>query len=281
MSSKILQRLENNSHTVEKGMELFLGKSDSDISVLFDSMRYSGLMGGKRIRPTLTLEFCRALGGDEKSALRYGCALEMIHTYSLIHDDLPCMDNDDFRRGKPSNHKKFGEATALLAGDALLTLAFETACGNDGKPECDIAAVKVLAECAGAFGMIGGQQLDLDFEKGAPEFELFLKMNALKCGELIRAACLLGCIAAGKKDDAHVMKAAEKYAYGVGVAFQIEDDLLDIGEENKTTFLSYMSETEARAYAEKITADAKAAVVSFDGEGVLCGIADYLVYRKN
>lgn len=281
MSSKILQRLENNSKTVELGMERFLNRNDEDIAVLLESMRYSGLMGGKRIRPTLTLEFCRALGGDEETALRYGCALEMIHTYSLIHDDLPCMDNDDFRRGKPSNHKKFGEATALLAGDALLTLAFETAVGSDSSAEKDVAAVRVLARCAGAFGMIGGQQLDLDFEKGAPEFDLFLKMNALKCGELIRGACLLGCIAADKKDDSDVMQAAETFGRGVGIAFQIEDDLLDVGEENKTTFLSYMNKSEAIAYAEKLTADAKAAVEAFDGEGILSGIADYLVYREN
>ena len=132
---------------------------------LFDAMRYSLLAGGKRIRPVLTLEFCRICGGDWQKALPFACALEMVHTYSLIHDDLPCMDNDDYRRGRLTNHKVFGEALAVLAGDGLLTAAFETAAQADADPAVTVRAIRILAEQAGELGMVGGQVLDMDAEE--------------------------------------------------------------------------------------------------------------------
>ncbi|MBR6634942.1 MAG: polyprenyl synthetase family protein, partial [Clostridia bacterium] len=189
-------------------------------------MLYSLKNGGKRVRPMLVLEFCRVCGGDVQAALPFACAVEMIHTYSLIHDDLPCMDDDDFRRGMPSCHKQYGEATALLAGDGLLTLAFSVLSKAALSAERKIEAVKVLADCAGHLGMIGGQTMDLAHEGQKITLDQLRKTDALKTGRLIRCACALGCIAAGADEEMH--KAAEKYADSIGLAFQIVDDLLDI-----------------------------------------------------
>ena len=153
--------------------EFLQGKFCEDLPQkrLFDAMRYSLLAGGKRIRPVLTLEFCRICGGDWRSALPFACALEMIHTYSLIHDDLPCMDNDDYRRGRLTNHKVFGEALAVLAGDGLLTAAFETAASAATDPAVTVKAIRILAEQAGELGMVGGQVLDMDAEEQETEAE--------------------------------------------------------------------------------------------------------------
>ena len=221
------------------------------------------------------MEFCKMYGGRNEAVLPFACALEMIHCYSLIHDDLPCMDNDDYRRGKLTSHKKFGEANALLAGDALLTYAFEVAGKNENVPyEKRVEAVITLAENAGAEGMIGGQVLDLIGEKEKFDYDTLLRMNTLKTGKLIKTACLLGCIAAGKKDTAN----AEKYAYNVGLAFQIIDDILDMGtEENKTTFLSFMTAEEAYKKAKELLKEAKTLVDSEE----LISLCDYLLDRKS
>ena len=165
------------------------------------AMRYSVSNGGKRVRPVLALEFCKACGGDEKDALEFACAVEYIHTYSLIHDDLPCMDDDDMRRGNPSCHKMFGEAAALLAGDALLTHAFELLTSAELSDEKIASAVALLAQNAGVGGMIGGQVLDLMYEeKVEPNVSEIIDVYRMKTGALISAACLLGCIAAGASD---------------------------------------------------------------------------------
>ncbi len=200
-----------------------------------DAMNYSVTNGGKRIRPVLVLEFCRVCGGNVEDALGLACAVEMIHTYSLIHDDLPCMDNDDMRRGKPSCHKAFGEEYALLAGDGLLTLAFETALKDGGGilPENKIKAAKTLASLAGVGGMVGGQVLDLQSESTEPTLEKLQTIDALKTGALIKASVLLGCYAANVTDDERI-GAAVKYAENIGLAFQIVDDILDVTSDSAT-----------------------------------------------
>ena len=198
---------------------------------LFEAERYSLLQGGKRVRPVLCGAFCELCGADAGRALWFAAGVEMIHTYSLIHDDLPCMDNDDMRRGKPSNHKVYGETMALLAGDALLTGAFgllsceaaEAACGSAAVTK----AVRVLSACAGDTGMVGGQVIDLSTENMADAgMDVLQKMDEGKTVALIRAACTLGCIAAGAGKEQ--LRAAETYAWGVGMAFQIRDDILDV-----------------------------------------------------
>ena len=198
------------------------------------------------------LEFCRAFGGKDSFALPFACAVEAVHSYSLVHDDLPCMDNDMFRRGKPSCHAKFGEAAALLCGDALLTAAFEIASSaSELSTEARLEWIRILAECAGAAGMVGGQQLDLIGEKEKLGYERLVKMNMLKTGALIRASCLLGCVAAGA--DEKQRAASELFAERLGLAFQLTDDLLDMGtEDGKTTYLSYLSPDEARSLAKRL-----------------------------
>ncbi len=193
---------------------------------LYESMRYSLLAGGKRLRPVLTQAFCALCGGAPETALPLGAAVEMIHTYSLIHDDLPCMDDDDFRRGKPTNHKVFGEALAVLAGDGLLTHAFARITMAKLPAEGVVAAVRTLADCAGEDGMVGGQVLDMAAEERQCTEEEVRAIQSRKTGALIRAACLMGVIAAG--GDEAQMTAAGTYADCLGLAFQIRDDILDV-----------------------------------------------------
>ena len=261
---------------------------DPHLSSLYESMRYSAGSGGKRIRPFITCSVAEALSAPADVALSFAVAVEMIHTYSLIHDDLPCMDNDDVRRGKPTNHKVFGEAEALLAGDALLTMAFNVishaACGGDTK----VRAVAALSEAAGASGMIGGQIIDIHSEGKSIDFDLLIKMHSLKTGALIRCAAKLGAIAA-ECNDATVLDKVDRYAANVGLAFQIEDDVLDEEEaklspekdtDPKTTFMTFMSPEEAMKYAEKLTAEAKSAIGDLPRAEILIALADHLLKRK-
>lgn len=276
---------------INSALKEYLPTADDVVS---QAMRYSVENGGKRIRPALLLEFCRVCGGDYKKAMPFACALEMIHTYSLIHDDLPCMDNDDFRRGKPSCHIAFGEEYALLAGDALLTLAFETAMKSNLSAEITVKAAKELAKAAGVMGMVGGQVLDLQNEGkkvGIPDLQ---KTDELKTGELIRAACVLGCVCAGADDKK--IAAAEKYAHDIGIAFQIVDDILDVtsdeetlgkpigsDEENqKSTYVSLLGIEKSRKTAEELTLNAQKALDAFDGDVTsLKNFAEKLKNRKN
>lgn len=251
------------------------------------AMLYSLKNGGKRVRPMLVLEFCRVCGGDIQAALPFACAVEMIHTYSLVHDDLPCMDDDDFRRGMPSCHKQFGEATALLAGDGLLTLAFSVLSKSDLSAEKKVEAVKVLADCAGHLGMIGGQTMDLAHEGQKITLEQLRKTDALKTGRLIRCACALGCIAAGA--DKEMYLAAEKYADSIGLAFQIVDDLLDItstaeelgkpvgsDEENeKSTYPALLGMEKSVQLVDELTAEAVDSLKLFGDNSRF--LADYAV----
>ena len=276
---------------INSALKEYLPAADDVVS---QAMRYSVENGGKRIRPALLLEFCRVCGGDYKKAVPFACALEMIHTYSLIHDDLPCMDNDDFRRGKPSCHIAFGEEYALLAGDALLTLAFETAMKSNLSAEITVKAAKELAKAAGVMGMVGGQVLDLQNEGKKVGVSDLQKTDELNTGELIRAACVLGCVCAGADDKK--IAAAEKYAHDIGIAFQIVDDILDVtsdeetlgkpigsDEENqKSTYVSLLGIEKSRKTAEELTLNAQKALEAFDGDvSSLKDFAEKLKNRKN
>lgn len=200
--------------------------NDAPQKKLFEAMRYSLLAGGKRLRPIFVFDFCRMCGGDWQDAAPFAAAVEMIHTYSLIHDDLPCMDNDDYRRGKPTNHKVFGEAAAVLAGDALLTAAFSYIASAPYSAEIRVRAVNILAECAGGLGMVGGQILDMESENRQCTEQEVLDIQSRKTGALIQAACMLGVLA-GQGSDQQLADAAE-FASSLGLAFQIRDDMLDV-----------------------------------------------------
>lgn len=243
------------------------------------AMKYSLLSGGKRIRPILLLEFYALCGGKGDNALNFAAALEMIHTYSLIHDDLPCMDNDDMRRGRPSCHKAFGEDTALLAGDALLTLAFKTAAETDGIPaDRVLKAIAVLAENAGISGMVGGQVEDLAFEKSGATIEQLRGMYLKKTSCLLSAGAVCGSILAGA--DEKELKYAAEYAEKLGLAFQIIDDILDctsdektlgkpIGSDEKngkTTYVTLLGIDGAKAEAERLSNEALTALCKIKGD---------------
>ncbi len=253
-----------------------------------EAIAYSLLGGGKRIRAFLVIEFCKLFGGNVEDAEPFACALEMVHAYSLIHDDLPCMDNDDMRRGKPSCHKAFGETVALLAGDALLTFAFETAASSKIN---GALGVSTLAKCAGALGMCRGQEIDLSC--GCESLSELVELHNLKTGALIKAACTLGYLASVDKADRVVLDKIENYALSIGLAFQIIDDLLDvrstaeelgkpIGSDDKNgkkTILSFMSEDEADKKAYDLSIAASEIFSYMDNSDVICGLPMYLYKR--
>ena len=283
--------LNNDIRLVERALISNLPQSLDGQSEVVSAMKYSLMNGGKRIRPVLALEFANACNGDRNSCLALACAVEYIHTYSLIHDDLPCMDNDDLRRGKPSCHRKFSEATALLAGDALLTHAFEIIGNSDLSDEKKASAVTLLAQNSGVGGMIGGQVIDLIIEDGNPTLKELLTVYKLKTGALISAACLLGCISAGA-DEAQLL-AASRFAYALGVAFQIQDDILDVigneeilgkpigsdMENNKTTYVSIKSIEKAKIDVEKLTDNAIEQLDAFEYNEFLKELALSLINR--
>lgn len=257
---------------------------------LFEAMEYSLLAGGKRLRPVLAFEFCRLCGTDWKAAAPFAAAVEMIHTYSLIHDDLPSMDNDDFRRGRPTNHKVYGEAMAILAGDALLTDAFAVAATAQLPEPADMAfAIAMLSECAGSLGMVGGQVLDIQAEQRQCTEEDILAIQNRKTGALINAACVLGTIAGGGKEE-HI-EAAAKFAAGLGLAFQIRDDMLDVigtAEEmgkgvgtdaGKNTFVRLYGLEQCGELVQKYTDYAISALDVFHDTGYLIELAKSLTGR--
>ncbi len=281
--------IKNNAELIEASLDSLLPQGEAAHSVIYEAMRYSAMSGGKRVRPCLTLEFCRLFGGDVMSAIPYACAVECVHTYSLIHDDLPCMDNDDERRGKPTSHKVYGEANALLAGDALLTYAFSLIADNPfADADRNIRAVSVLASSAGHDGMIGGQICDMLYENREASFEELAEMHRKKTGDLIAAAALLGVIAADSERglDESVYADVRRYAYNIGLAFQIVDDLLDPdeggsdAESGKTTVLSFMSRDEARSLAITLTQGAVAAIRPYHGSDALVELAVWLAGRS-
>ena len=261
---------------------------------LAEAMRYSLLAGGKRIRPLLVLEFCRIAGGDIEKALPVACAVEMVHTYSLIHDDLPCMDNDDLRRGKPTNHVVFGECTATLAGDALQAEAFRTILSTELPAEMRAECARLLAEAAGENGICGGQQLDMEGEGKALTKEELMDINDRKTSAMIYAACLMGVTCGGGNEQQR--EAAAKYAKALGLAFQIRDDMLDVisteselgkpigsdAREGKNTFMALYGLERCGAYVHELSEQAAAAVDgAFADSAFLQQLARSLADRKN
>ncbi len=278
-------------HTLDRLMP----KGNEAEAVLFDAMRWSTLSGGKRLRPFLALQSARLFGVDRDRALRAGAAVEFVHCYSLVHDDLPAMDDDDLRRGQPTTHKKFDEATAILAGDALLTLAFEVlaepATHDDPQVRCSL--VSALAKAAGAEGMVGGQMFDLR----AAELELDMagvtRLQRLKTGQLIGFSCESGAILGKASEDAR--HALHNYAHDLGLAFQITDDLLDVegteeqvgkkvgkdAEAGKATFVSILGVERAKLQANMLAEQAASHLDIFGAEAdLLKDVAKFVVERR-
>ena len=268
----------------------------SELDIIFEAEKYSLLSGGKRVRAFLVFEFCRVFGKGDKEAAPFACAVEMVHAYSLIHDDLPCMDDDDYRRGKLTNHKVYGEAVAVLAGDALLTKAFETAASNKNvSTDVIVSALRALAEAAGDKGMVGGQILDIKAETAdSRELSTLESIHRLKTGAMIKVSAKLGCLAAGVDPDSEIMRAAVRYAENIGFAFQIVDDVLDVvgdsallgknvgsdKDNNKLTYMSFYSVDEALELAKRLTDEAVAAISKYQGSETLVELAKFLLDRK-
>lgn len=278
---------------VDLKLSEFFNPSGLSYDGLLESMHYSLTAGGKRIRPTLVLEFCRISGGDIEKALPVACAIEMLHTYSLIHDDLPCMDNDDLRRGKPTNHVVYGECTATLAGDALQAEAFGTIARSELPAENKIACVEILADAVGSDGMCAGQYLDMVGESKRLTEEELDDINSRKTGALLIAACRMGVAAAGGSGE--MLEAAAHYGACVGAAFQIRDDILDVistseelgkpigsdAQEHKNTYMALLGESKCMEMIEKLTNQAKSALCgAFDDTKFLCDLADSMVTRR-
>ena len=287
--------LKNTQKLVEDKLTEYMNIKGTVQQRVFDAMSYSLLAGGKRLRPVIMLYTAQLCGGDMESILPFACAMEMIHTYSLIHDDLPAMDNDDLRRGKPTNHVMFDEATAILAGDALLNMAFEiTSEISDIPAENVLKAVNVLAKSAGAYGMIGGQIIDIESENKELELDELKYLHSLKTGAIIRSSGVCGALLSGASEDE--IKAIDEYCLNLGIAFQIRDDILDVtgttealgkpvgsdAANNKNTYVSIVSLEKAEELADVYTKRAVEALGIF-GERVekLIALADMLIKRNN
>lgn len=265
--------------------------ADQPQKPLFEAVEYSLLAGGKRLRPIFALDFCRMCGGDWKTAAPFAAAIEMIHTYSLIHDDLPCMDNDDFRRGRPTNHKVFGEGMAVLAGDALLTDAFMLAASAKLPNPADMAtAIALMAEGAGSLGMVGGQVLDIMSEERELNEQEVLDIQSRKTGKLISIACCLGVLAAGGTEEQ--FDAAARFAAGLGLAFQIRDDMLDVigtqeemgkgvgTDATKNTFVRLYGLETCEELVQKYTQYAIDALNAFENTEYMIALAKSLTDRR-
>lgn len=281
---------------VEETLDKLLPTGEGREARVFEAMRYSSLDGGKRLRPFLVLHAANLFGVSEASSLRAGAAVEMIHCYSLVHDDLPAMDDDDMRRGRPTCHKKFDEATAILAGDGLLTMAFEVLSHEDthGDPAVRANLCLALARAAGAHGMVGGQMFDLAAENEQLGIGEITHLQRLKTGALIDVSCQMGAILGRASEPAR--QALHHYAHDIGLAFQIQDDLLDhesTAEElgkatqkdaaaGKATFVSILGLEQAKAQAAALVHQAIAHLSYFDDRGtVLANVARFIVDRRN
>lgn len=292
-----MKRFDSYLEMINRRLTALLPVCTYDAPGVCDAMRYSLDGGGKRIRPVLLLESCRLCGGDVADALDFACALEMIHTYSLVHDDLPCMDDDDMRRGKPACHIAFGEATAVLAGDALLTQAFAAAANSEAAkktPARALEAIALLSKYAGAEGMIGGQVVDLQSEGKTIALSRLQTMDSLKTGALMRAACEIGAVLAGADNEKRA--ALVRYAEALGQAFQIVDDILDVtsdvqtlgkpigsdAELQKSTYVSLLGLDRAKAAARDCTAAAIEALAVFGEDAAfLRSLAENLMTRTS
>ena len=291
----VAEMLREDADAVNAELEKIYTVREGIASVLYDAERYSLLAGGKRIRAALVLESCRMLGGDLNAALPFACAIEMIHTYSLIHDDLPCMDNDDLRRGKPTNHKVFGEAYATLAGDGLLTDAFAVCAMNPYVTgDCAAAAVAILSGAAGSYGMIKGQVMDIYGESHKLSESELVELHMGKTGAMICASVQLGCLAAGYAPNHEMTERLTLFAQKIGLVFQIIDDILDVTstdeelgknigsdkDSNKTTFMSFFTVEEARDYALALTKEAIGSISEHESASRLIELAGFLCDRK-
>ena len=279
---------------VDKALECYFSSAhDMSLVGLAEAMRYSLLAGGKRIRPILVLEFCRVCGGDIDDAIPVACAIEMLHTYSLIHDDLPCMDNDSLRRGKPTNHVIYGECIATLAGDALQAEAFGTILRSGLPEDRKLKCAEYLADAVGLDGMCGGQYLDMLAEGKVLSEEELTDINVRKTGALLTAACRMGVAAGGGSE--HQLEAASQYGAAIGVAFQIRDDMLDVlgdtkeigkpvgsdAEECKNTYMALYGSERCSKMIDTLTDHAKTVLnEAFEDTVFLCNLADSMAVRN-
>ncbi len=288
--------LDQGRKTVDDALEELMPREGSRPSDLVAAMRYSLFAGGKRIRPILVLAAVEAAGGNARDAMFAACAVEMVHTYSLIHDDLPAMDDDDYRRGVPTCHRKFGEATAILAGDALLTLAFDVLSdsGSDSNIDAKVRIMMIheLARAAGWTGMVGGQQVDVASEGTEPDLPTLQYIHTHKTGAMIRCSVLLGGFASNA-DDA-LINSLRTYGERLGLAFQVVDDILDItstteelgkdqgsdASRGKMTYPALFGLEEARERAAELIHEAKTALISVSNKDRLTGIADFVLKRR-
>ena len=287
--------MKDDIRAIEAAIESYIPSENYKEQVLIDAVRYSLNLPGKRVRPCLTLAFSRLCSGKDEAAMPFACAVEMVHTYSLIHDDMPCMDDDDFRRGKPANHKVFGEDIALLAGDALQSMAYNAMLCEDtlalvGGDRAARAAC-VLAKKSGLLGMVGGQTIDLSIEHQSVGIDTVREMEEKKTANLIEAACMMGCIAAGGTYEQ--VSAAERYAHSIGLAFQIVDDILDVtstaeelgkpigsdADNEKNTFMSLLGLDRCREMVDELTKEAIDSLNAFDGNTSM--LADFAVKLAN
>ena len=282
------------ANIINKVMRGYTEHENNPQSLIYEAMNYSLFAGGKRIRPVIMLLVCDMLSGDENEVMPFACAMEMIHTYSLIHDDLPAMDNDDYRRGKLTNHKKYGEAIAILAGDALLNKAFETVTSAVYKDSSRaIKAMSVLSKSSGTEGMIGGQTVDIESEGKKISPDELLYLHLLKTGAIIRSSGVIGAIMAGAGDDE--IKAVDEYCKNFGIAFQIQDDLLDIlGNEEilgkatgsdsaneKTTFVTLYGIEESKKAVDSYTEKACSALDVFGSKAQQLKALAYLLVNRS
>ncbi|MDD6485065.1 MAG: polyprenyl synthetase family protein [Clostridiales bacterium] len=287
-------RLNELTKQIDAALDFYLPAADNDQKIIYEAMRYSVFAGGKRLRPILMLECAKMCGGSVEEVMPFACAMEMIHTYSLIHDDLPAMDNDDLRRGMPTSHKKFGEANAILAGDALLTRAFEVAASAKTDPAVTVRAISMLAASAGTEGMIGGQILDIQSEGKKIKLAELKNIHLLKTGAIIRSACTIGAIAAGM-NEAYI-KTLDDFGTNLGIAFQIRDDILDVEGETaalgktvgsdasleKNTYVRLLGLERSKDLVEEYSDRAKAALAKFKKKAdFLTELTDYLINRIN
>lgn len=291
------QQLEKYADIVNEYFDRCIVQNELPEKSLYSAMRYSLMAGGKRLRPVLSLAVCDMLGGSVEQVLPFACAVEMIHTYSLIHDDLPAMDNDDFRRGRPTNHKVYGEALAILAGDGLLNLAFEIMLENiikNGDMERKSKAAAVIAKAAGMNGMIAGQVIDLESEGKQVDNEILNRMHRLKTGALIKAPVVSAAILCGA--DADDIQKLDEFAENLGLAFQIKDDILDVegsseklgkkvgsdADNNKSTYVTVYGLEKSKEILSDVTKKAVDALEKFGEKAdFLRSLAKYLLEREN
>lgn len=299
MQENKMNELEKYIDYVNSRLYNYLPSEELKQKRVIEACRYSLSAGGKRIRPVLVLKFCEMCGGKTDNAIATACALEYVHTFSLIHDDLPCMDNDDFRRGKPSCHKAFDEYTALLAGDALAVKPFEiissAALKGEISPMASVKIISYLSEAVGLRGMIGGQQIDTEYNGYIENPDDILSMYEMKTSDLLKAACYCGVLSAESDNETEYLKAAETYAYNLGLAFQIIDDILDItstsevlgkpvGSDEKSgkhTYASIMGIEKAKEKASEYTKAAISALSVFNDNEFIRELTDKLLMRNN